>query len=147
MTEAYKTPEVFVKYPREFIIDWVAFGLDPKKCVIYIQSEIPQLHELNMLFSMLTPVPWLERVTTWKDAIEDMKAKDAHNLGRFAYPVLQAADIAIFKGSKVPVGQDQLAHLELCREIIRRFNHLYKAKLPEPAAMLSETPQIGRAHV
>jgi tryptophanyl-tRNA synthetase len=142
LTDAYKDPSVFQKYNRDIIIDWIAFGVDPEKSVIYIQSEIPELMELNMLFGMLTPMGWLDRVTTWKDAEEELKAKDAYNLGRYSYPVLQAADIAIFKGSKVPVGKDQVAHLELAREIVRRFNHLYKTKLPEPAALLTETPAI-----
>jgi len=85
---------------------------------------------------------WLERVPTWKDAEEEAKATDTHNLGRFSYPVLQAADIALYFGQGVPVGADQVAHLELSREIVRRFNHLYKGKIPEPRAMLTETPLV-----
>jgi tryptophanyl-tRNA synthetase len=142
LTDAYKDSEVFQRHTKDIIVSWLSFGIDPNKSIIYIQSEIPQLLELNMIFTMLTPVPWLERVNTWKDAAEELKQKDAYNLGRFSYPVLQSADIAIFKGNKVPVGQDQVAHLELSREIIRRFNHLYGAKLPEPAALLTETPAI-----
>jgi tryptophanyl-tRNA synthetase len=137
LTDAYKDPEVFHKYNKDIIIDWIAYGIDPEKSVIYIQSEIPELMELNMIFTMLTPMPWLERVTTWKDSIDDLKKKDAHNLGRFAYPVLQAADIAIMRGEIVPVGPDQVPHLELAREIIRRLNHLYKTKIPEPSALLT----------
>ena len=137
LTDHYKEPDVFRKFNREIIIDWLAFGVDPEKSVIFVQSEIPELMDLTMLFTMLTPIPWLDRVTTWKDSIEDLKAKDAYNLGRFQYPVLQAADIAIFKGDIVPVGPDQVPHLELAREIIRRTNHLYKTKLPEPRALLT----------
>lgn len=142
LTSGYKTPEIFKEYVRPMIIDWLAFGIDPDKSTIYIQSEIPELLELNMIFMMLTPLPWLERVNTWKDAIDEMKQTDTYNLGRFHYPVLQTADIAIFKGQGVPVGQDQAAHLELSREIVRRFNFLYKGKLPEPATLLTETPIV-----
>ena len=95
-----------------------------------------------MIFSNLTPMGWLERVPTWKDAEEEAKQTDTHNLGRFSYPVLQTADIAIYRGERVPIGQDQLSHLELSREIIRRFNHIYKAKLPEPQALLTSTPLL-----
>jgi tryptophanyl-tRNA synthetase len=142
LTDGFKDPSLFHKYNREIIIDWLAFGIDPNRSVIFIQSEIPQLMDLHMLFCMVTPMGWLERVTTWKDAADELKQKDAYNLGRFMYPVLQTADIAIFKGSKVPVGQDQVPHLELSREIVRRFNHLYKAKLPEPEALLTSTPLV-----
>lgn len=137
LTDAYKDPKVFEKFNREYIAEWIAFGIDPKKSVLFVQSKIPELLELNMIFSMITPIPWLERVTTWKDVVEDLKKKDAYNLGRFAYPVLQAADIAIVRGEIVPVGPDQVPHLELVREIIRRLNHLYKTNLPEPQALLT----------
>src|SRR5690606_30012855 len=90
----------------------------------------------------LTPMGWLERVNTWKDAIEEMKQSDTHNLGRFAYPVLQTADIAIMGASLVPIGKDQMSHLEISREIVRRFNHIYKAKLPEPKPLLTEHAQL-----
>jgi tryptophanyl-tRNA synthetase len=137
LTDAYKEPDVFKKYNRDIIIDWIAFGIDPEKSAIFIQSEIPELMELYMLFTMITPLPWLDRVTTWKDSIEDLKKKDSYNLGRYAYPVLQAADISIVRGEIVPVGPDQVPHLELAREIVRRFNHLYKLKIPEPRALLT----------
>jgi len=142
MTTAYKTTAEIPKWNHEMFAEFLAWGLDPEKCTIYIQSQIPELLELFMYFSNLTPLGWLERVNTWKDAIEEAKQNDTHNLGRFAYPVLQAADIAIFRGEKVPVGQDQVSHLEISREIIRRFNSLYKAKLPEPRALLTDTPLV-----
>jgi tryptophanyl-tRNA synthetase len=91
---------------------------------------------------MITPMGWLERVNTWKDSVEEMKATDTHNLGRFAYPVLQTADIALVKGIFVPVGKDQVAHLEVSREIIRRFNHLYGEVLPECRPLLTDTPAV-----
>lgn len=142
MTDAYDSISEVNKTTREFVAEWIAWGIDPEKSTVYIQSMVPETIELHMIFSNITPMGWLERVTTWKDAEEELKQKDAHNLGRFAYPVLQAADISIFKGQKVPVGRDQVPHLELAREIVRRFNHLYKAKLPEPEALLTETPVL-----
>ena len=142
MTSAYKATQDVNGSTRDIIADWLAWGLDPEKSVIFVQSKVPEHLELFMIFANLTPLGWLERVPTWKDAVEEAKANDTHNLGRLAYPVLQAADIAIYEGSKVPVGADQVAHLELSREIVRRFNHIYKAKLPEPTPLLTETPLI-----
>jgi tryptophanyl-tRNA synthetase len=142
LTTAYKTSEDMDKWTLDIIADWIAWGLDPQKSTIFVQSKVPEHIELFMIFANLTPMGWLERVPTWKDAEEEAKASDTHNLGRFAYPVLQAADIAIYRGMKVPVGADQVAHLELSREIVRRFNHLYKAKLPEPTPLLTDTPVV-----
>ncbi len=140
MTTAYKTPHEVQHFVRDIYAEWIAWGLDPEKNVIFIQSEVPQHVELFMYFVMLTPMGWLERVPTWKDAEEDAKATDTHNLGRFSYPVLQAADVAVYRGTHVPVGQDQLAHLELSREVVRRFNFLYGGNIPEPKPIFSETP-------
>jgi tryptophanyl-tRNA synthetase len=142
MTAAYKTTNEVDGWMRDMLADWLAWGVDPNKAVIFIQSRVPEHLELFMIFANLTPLSWLERVPTWKDAEEEAKASDTHNLGRFAYPVLQAADIAIYRGAMVPVGADQVAHLELTREIIRRFNHLYKANIPEPKPLLTETPLV-----
>lgn len=142
LTTAYKSSGEINQFNRDIFADMIAWGLDPNKNTIFIQSKIPEHIELFMHFANLTPMGWLERVPTWKDAEEEAKASDTHNLGRFAYPVLQAADIALYKGEKVPVGADQVAHLELTREIIRRFNHLYKGKIPEPQALLTETPLV-----
>lgn len=142
MTTAYKNLSEMTQWNRDIYAELIAWGIDPEKSVLFIQSKVPEHLELFMIFANLTPMGWLERVPTWKDAEEEAKANDTHNLGRFSYPVLQAADIALYRGAKVPIGQDQIAHLELCREIIRRFNHLYKAKLPEPQPMLTETPMI-----
>lgn len=142
LTDHFKEPELFYTFTREIISDWLAYGIKPEKSVIFVQSKIPELLELNMLFQMITPLGWLDRVTTWKDSIEEMKQKDAHNVGRYTYPVLQTADIAIFKGEGVPVGQDQVPHLEFSRELVRRFNFIYKTKLKEPKPLLTETPAI-----
>lgn len=138
----YKTSQDVDHMSRDYIAEWIAWGLDPNKCTIYVQSLVPETLELTMTFALLTPMGWLERVNTWKDAIEEMKATDTHTLGRFSYPVLQTADIAILQGSLVPIGKDQVSHLEISREIVRRFNGLYKAKLPEPQPLLTEQAML-----
>ncbi len=122
---------------REVAIDYLAAGLDPDKCAIFIQSWVPQHAELHLLFSMITPVPWLERVPTYKEKKEQLHL-DTASYGLLGYPVLQAADISIYKANGVPVGKDQLPHLELTREIVRRFNHLYGEVFPECEAILTE---------
>jgi tryptophanyl-tRNA synthetase len=142
LTTAYKNSHEIKNFNRDIFADLLAWGIDPDKNTVFIQSNIPEHIELFMYFANLTPMGWLERVPTWKDAEDDAKLTDTHNLGRFMYPVLQAADIALYGGQKVPVGADQVAHLELTREIIRRFNHLYKGKIPEPQALLTETPLV-----
>lgn len=142
LTTAYKRSDEILPLMREMYAEIVAWGIDPQKSTLFIQSHVPEHLELFMIFANLTPMGWLERVPTWKDAEEEARQTDTHNLGRFAYPVLQAADIAIYDGVLVPVGQDQVAHLELSREIIRRFNHIYKGKLKEPKAFLTNTPVL-----
>lgn len=142
MTSVYKNSSEVKAWSEEMVAEYLAWGIDPQKCILFIQSEVSEHLELFWIFANLTPMGWLERVPTWKDAEEEAKQTDTHNLGRFSYPVLQAADIAIYRGQKVPVGQDQVSHLELSREIIRRFNHLYKAKLSEPQPVLTETPVL-----
>ncbi len=142
LTTAYKNSHEIKNFNRDIFADLLAWGLNPDKNTIFIQSNIPEHIELFMHFANLTPMGWLERVPTWKDAEEEAKSSDTHNLGRFMYPVLQAADIALYGGEKVPVGADQVAHLELTREIIRRFNFLYKGKISEPQALLTETPLV-----
>lgn len=142
LTTAYKRSDEILPLMREMYAEMIAWGIDTDKSTLFIQSHVPEHLELFMIFANLTPMGWLERVPTWKDAEEEARASDTHNLGRFAYPVLQAADIALYNGALVPVGQDQVSHLELSREIIRRFNHLYKAKLVEPKAMLTSSPVL-----
>ena len=142
MTSQYKTPHEMMNITREIIAEWLAWGLDPDRNVIFVQSEVPEHIELFTFFLMMTPMSWAERVPTWKDAEEEAKASDTHNLGRFTYPILQAADIAIYRGTHVPIGQDQIPHLELSRDVIRRFNFLYGGNLPEPKPIFSETPTL-----
>ncbi|MBL7555385.1 MAG: tryptophan--tRNA ligase [Bdellovibrionaceae bacterium] len=142
LTTAYKRSEEILPLMREMYAEMLAWGIDTEKSTLFIQSHVPEHLELFMIFANLTPMGWLERVPTWKDAEEEAKASDTHNLGRFAYPVLQAADIALYNGALVPVGHDQIAHLELSREIVRRFNHIYKGKLRECKPLLTETPTL-----
>lgn len=142
LTTAYKSSHEISTLTETIFAELIAWGIDSEKSTLFVQSQVHEHLELFMIFANLTPMGWLERVPTWKDAEEEAKQNDTHNLGRFAYPVLQAADIAMYRGQKVPIGADQIPHLELSREIIRRFNHLYKAKLPEPTALLTDTPSL-----
>jgi len=142
MTTAYKKTHEVYTWSRSLFAEFLAWGIDTKKSVLFIQSEVKEHLELFFILANLTPMGWLERVPTWKDAEEEAIASDTHNLGRFAYPVLQAADIALYKGMVVPVGQDQVAHLELTREIIRRMNKLYKLGVPEPKPLLTDTSSV-----
>ncbi len=127
---------------REMVLDWIAFGLDPEKSVIFRQSMVPHHSELNLVLSMITPVSWLERCPTYKEMQENLDTKDLSTFGFLGYPVLMAADIILYKATRVPVGHDQLPHLEVTREIARRFNHLYGNLFPEPEALLTETPKL-----
>lgn len=143
MTDSYKSASDIDDNIRVMFAEWLAIGLDPNKSVLFVQSQVPEHLELFMILANLTPMGWLERVTTWKDSIEELKSQDTHNLGRFSYPVLQTVDIAIYKGELVPVGRDQVPHLEISREIIRRFNRIYKVNiLKEPKPLLTSQPLI-----
>jgi tryptophanyl-tRNA synthetase len=124
------------------VIDWLAAGLDPEKAVLFQQSHVPEHAVLHVLLSMSTPLPWLERVPTYKEKIEQLQDKDMNTYGFLGYPVLQAADILIYKADFVPVGIDQLPHLELSREICRRFNQFYGELFPEPQPLLTEYPKV-----
>src|SRR6267154_2687674 len=120
----------------EVALDWLAAGLDPERCVMFIQSHVPEHAELHLLLSMITPLGWLERVPTYKEQRENIKDKDLGTYGFLGYPVLQAADILMYKADVVPVGEDQVAHVELTREIARRFNSLY------PTVVETETSRL-----
>jgi tryptophanyl-tRNA synthetase len=125
-------------WTREMIVDWLSAGLDPQHSTLFVQSRIPEHAVLHVILSMITPVPWLERNPSYKEKQEELKERDLTTYGFLGYPVLQAADILIYRPDDVPVGVDQLPHLELCREIARRFNHLYsKPVFKEPAALLA----------
>lgn len=127
---------------KEMVLDWVAFGLNPGKSVVFRQSLVPHHSELNLILSMITPVSWLERNPTYKEMLDNIEARDLTTFGFLGYPVLMAADIILYKATRVPVGHDQLPHLEITREIARRFNHLYGEVFPEPEALLTETPKL-----
>jgi tryptophanyl-tRNA synthetase len=129
----------------EVLLDWLAAGLDPEKSVIFIQSHVPEHAELHLLLSMITPLGWLERVPTYKEQRENIKDKDLGTYGFLGYPVLQAADILMYKANVVPVGEDQVAHIELTREIARRFNSFYGKRadvFPEPQSLLTKAPKL-----
>ena len=130
------------QHVREMLIDWLASGLDPERSTLFIQSRVPEHAVLHLLLSMITPVTWLERNPTYKEKQENIEGRDLSTYGFLGYPVLQAADILLYKGDLVPVGVDQLPHLELTREITRRFNALFKPIFPEPQALLTEIPKV-----
>lgn len=127
---------------KQMLIDWLACGLNPEKATIFIQSYVEEHAILHLLLSMITPVSWLERNPTYKEQQEQIKNRDLSTYGFLGYPVLQSADILIYKADAVPVGVDQLPHLELTREIARRFNYLYTNILTEPKALLTEIPKL-----
>jgi len=127
----------------EVAVDWLSIGLDPEKSVIFVQSEVKEHAELHLLLSMITPLPWVERVPTFKEMQQELQDKDINTYGYMGYPVLQAADILIYKAEVVPVGEDQAPHLELAREIARRFTRLFGPIFPEPQTLLTETPRLA----
>ncbi len=125
LTTAYDEPGTITENAYEMVIDWLAAGVDPSQATIFIQSKVPEHAELHLLLSMMTPLGWLERVPTYKDQQEKLSHKDLTTYGFLGYPLLQAADILIYRANRVPVGDDQVPHVEFTREIARRFNHLY----------------------
>ena len=143
LTSDYADPSRIKLNTLDVALDWLAAGLDPEKSTIFIQSHVPQHAELHLLFSMVTPLGWLERVPTYKEQQENIVGKDLSTYGFLGYPLLQAADILIYQAQFVPVGQDQVAHVELTREVARRFNSMYKtAVFPEPDALLTPSPKL-----
>ncbi len=142
LTSDYEDPGAITGFVDEMIIDWLSAGLDPQKSTLFVQSLVPEHAELFMFLSMITPVPWLERNPTYKDQIVQINNKDLSTFGFLGYPVLQAADIIMYKADGVPVGIDQVPHVEITREIARRFNFLYGNIFPEPEAVLTKTSKI-----
>jgi tryptophanyl-tRNA synthetase len=142
LTTEYENTEGIVENTYEMVLDWLAFGIDPEKSTVFLQSRVPQHAELNLILSMITPVSWLERNPTYKEMRENLSAKDLSTFGFLGYPVLMASDIIVYKATRVPVGHDQLPHLEITREITRRFNYLYGEVFPEPDALLTENPKV-----
>lgn len=139
----YQKSTVIRDYIFEYAAGWLSFGIDPEKSVIFIQSEVKEHAELHLLLSMIIPLPWLQRVPTFKEMQREIPDKDLNTYGFLGYPVLQTADIIIYKAHAVPVGEDQAYHLELAREITRRFNRLYGEIFPEPQILLTEVPKLA----
>jgi len=142
LTTEYERTSVIGESIDDMVIDWLASGIDPSKATLFIQSHVPQHAELHLLLSMITPLPWLERNPTYKEQLREQTSRDLHTYGFLGYPVLQAADILMYYALLVPVGIDQVPHLELSREIARRFNFLYKEVFAIPQAYLTETPKF-----
>ncbi|MBI5589918.1 MAG: tryptophan--tRNA ligase [Deltaproteobacteria bacterium] len=142
LTSDYENPGNIRRFVQEMAIDWLSAGLSPEKCTLFVQSSVKEHAELFLLLSMITPVPWLERNPTYKDQIIQLENKDLSTFGFLGYPVLQAADIIMYKASGVPVGIDQVPHIEITREIARRFNYLYGNVFPEPEAILTQSSKI-----
>lgn len=146
LTTEYESVQVISDSVRGMIIDWLAAGLEPDASTLFIQSHVPEHAELHLLLSMITPLGWLERVPSYKDQQEALKGKNLATYGFFGYPLLQSADILMYKATNVPVGEDQVAHVELTREVARRFNFLYGGKdesvLLEPQPLLTKAPKM-----
>jgi tryptophanyl-tRNA synthetase len=141
LTTGYDKTDSLREDILDIATDWLAFGLNPEKAVIFVQSDVKEHVELFALFSMITPLPWLERNPTLKEQLKDLNIRTVH-FGHLGYPVLQAADILVYRSTAVPVGEDQLPHIELTREIARRFNNLYGEVFPEPVALLTKFPRV-----
>ena len=142
LTTDYADPGAVRENALEVATDWLAAGLDPARSTLFIQSLVPQHAELHLLLSMIVPVPWLERVPTYKEQQQNLTEKDLSTYGFLGYPLLQTADIIVYKADAVPVGEDQAPHVEITREIVRRFNNLYGEVFPEPKTLLTEAKRI-----
>jgi tryptophanyl-tRNA synthetase len=142
LTTDYADPSAIRENVMEVATDWLAAGLDPGRSTLFIQSLVPQHAELHLLLSMIVPVPWLERVPTYKEQREQISDRDLSTYGFLGYPLLQAADIVVYRANAVPVGEDQAPHIEMAREIVRRFNNLYGEVFPEPQTLLTEAKRI-----
>jgi tryptophanyl-tRNA synthetase len=143
LTTAYTETQHVAEHRREMFADWIGAGIDPSKATLFAQSAVPEHAELNVLLGMITPLAWLERVPSYKEIRHELAHRDLSTIGFLNYPLLQTADIIVHRATHVPVGEDQLAHLELSREVVRRFNSYYKPIFPEPAAMLTETKRVA----
>ena len=142
LTTGYEDKINYQTLIENIALDWLSVGLDPRKSTIFVQSSVKEHAELHLLLSMITPLSWLERVPTYKDQIQQLGSdgKDLHTYGFLGYPLLQAADILVYRAHAVPVGEDQIPHIELCREIARRFNYLYGPVFPESEALIGKVP-------
>ena len=142
LTSEYADTDGLTSYAYDNVADWIAAGIDPEQSTLFVQSLVPEHAELYVLMSMVVPIPWLERVPTYKEQIEHLAEKDLSTIGFLGYPLLQGADIVIYKAQHVPVGEDQVAHLELVREVVRRFHGFFGALFPEPQPLLTRFPRL-----
>jgi tryptophanyl-tRNA synthetase len=142
LTTHYADTSEIVENALDNVADWIGAGLDPEKSTFFVQSLVPEHAELYLLFQMVTPIPWLERVPTYKEQREQMSDRDLSSIGFLGYPLLQAADIVVYDAHWVPVGEDQVPHVELTREVVRRFNNFYPSGLVEPQSLLTPTPRL-----
>lgn len=142
LTSEYADTKGISENVNEMIIDWLSFGIDPENATLFIQSKVMEHAELHLLLSMITPLPWLERVPTYKEQMDNIRDKDLGTYGFLGYPLLQSADILLYKADFVPVGIDQVPHVEFTREVARRFNFLYGNVLPEPQHLLTQYPKL-----
>jgi tryptophanyl-tRNA synthetase len=142
LTSEYSDTDRLVANAEEMVADWIAAGLDPERSTFFVQSLVPEHAELFLLLSMVVPIPWLERVPTYKELQETLREKDLSTLGFLGYPLLQTADVAMYDARFVPVGDDQVAHLELAREVVRRFNNFFGDVLVEPEPILSDVSRL-----
>lgn len=141
LTTHYADPSEIAANVLEVAVDWLAAGLDPARSTLFVQSHVPQHAELHLLLSMIVPVPWLERVPSYKEQQQQLEGRDLSTYGFLGYPLLQTADIIVYKADTVPVGEDQAPHVELTREVVRRFNNFYGPVFPEPKTLLTATPR------
>ena len=142
LTSDYADTSRLSEYTYDNVADWIAAGIDPEQATIFVQSLVPEHAELQLLLSMVVPIPWLERVPTYKEQMEQLAERDLSTLGFLGYPLLQAADVIIYRGQYVPVGEDQVPHLELTREVVRRFQGFYGELFPEPQPLLTHFPRL-----
>ena len=142
LTTDYADPSSIRGYVREVALDWLASGIDPQRSTVFVQSAVKEHAELHLLLSMVVPIPWLERVPSYKEQQEQLRERDLSTYGFLGYPLLQSADILVYKADAVPVGEDQVPHLELCREVARRFNGIYGPIFPEPKALLTPAARL-----
>ena len=142
LSTEYKVPGAITQNTKELLLDWLAVGLAPEKATLFVQSDVLEHTELFVILGMLTPLAWAERCPTYKEQQQELADRDLATYGFLGYPILQAADILLYRATHVPVGQDQLPHLEMTREIARRFNYFYGETLPEPQSMLTASPKV-----
>ncbi len=142
LTTGYNDSSQLARYRREMFAEWMAVGLDPTRVTFFAQAAVPEHGELATLLGMVTPIPWLERVPTYKEMRQELVDRDLSTIGFLGYPLLQTADIALYKGTHVPVGEDQVPHVELSREVVRRFNNVFAASLKEPQSLVTKARRL-----